>query len=153
MLLLTKEDSKRQLFIHNLVIFGEEYYTKNMKINVDHINSKEIRDDRKSNLRPANDFQNTQNAKIRKDNTCGIKGFTIRLPDSRPSATIAVRVQSYKKRVGKTFVFSEEGLEMAIIWNHNQRLLAHKEFANFGYDIEGKTMENIVEEQAKIFII
>ena len=149
---ISQEDTHIQMFIHNLVIFGEDYYNKNMNIFVDHINNTEIRDNRKSNLRPANDCENTQNAKKRKDNTCGIKGFTIKLPSNRPTAHITVRIQSYKNRIGKHFPLSPQGLEEAIIWNHNTRLELHGEFANFGYDTKGKTLDKIVKEQSEIFI-
>ena len=149
---ITRENSTKQLFIHNLVIFGFDYYDKHMNINVDHINTKNIRDDRKDNLRPADNFENTQNAKRRKDNTCGIKGFTIHISKNRPTAHITVRIQAYKKRIGKDFALSPKGLKQAIIWNHNERLKLHNNFSNFGYDIKNKTLKDIVKEQSQIFI-
>lgn len=146
------EDGKRyQMFIHNLFVFGIDYYIKNLDILVDHKNGNRL-DNRLINLRPANEFQNTQNAKIRKDNSCGIKGFTVQVPSNRPTAHILVRIQAYKTRLKKYFVFNMNGLKKAIIWDYNTRQQLHNDFTNYGFDIKNKTIEEIIDEQSQIFI-
>lgn len=148
---ISQEDTQRQLFIHNLVIFGLDYYTLNMDILVDHKNG-DILNNTEENLRIADNFDNTQNARRRKDNTCGIKGFTIRSRDDRPTKGITVRIQSHKDRIGKSFILSKEGLEQAIIWDYNARKEMHGEFMNYGFNANDKTLAEIVKEQSKIFI-
>lgn len=149
---ITRTDNTRQLFIHNLVIFGFDYYDKNMNILVDHIITKNIRDNRKSNLRPADDFENTHNTKRRKDNTTGIKGFCISRPKDMIKIKIRVRIEENYKRIGKTFDLSQKGLEDAIRWNLHKRKELHDEFTNYGFDINNKTEEEIIKEQSEIFI-
>jgi len=148
---ITREDSQRQLFIMNIIKCGFEFYDNNMEIIVDHINGKPL-DNRLFNLRITDDFGNTQNAKKRKDNTCGIKGFNIYRPKNRPRWIIRARIQSHKERIGMEAPLNYEGLKYLIIWDIITRLNLHDEFSNFGFDIHNKTFEQIIEEQTEIFM-
>jgi hypothetical protein len=148
---ITMPNIGKQYFIHNLLICGLDYYKdKNRKL-IDHING-DATNNKIENLRIADKFDNTQNAKRRKDNTCGIKGFSISIPKNRPLAHIKVAVQGHLERIGHYFIFSPQGLKDAIEWSYNLRLSLHDDFSNFGYDITNKTIEQIIEEQSKVFI-
>jgi hypothetical protein len=148
---ITREDNQKQLFLMNIFKCGFEFYDNNMDVIVDHINGNP-RDNRLFNLRISDDFGNTQNAKKRKDNTCGIKGFNIHRPKDRPKWIIRARIQSHKNRVAMEAPLSLEGLRYLIIWNIFTRFKLHDEFSNFGFDVSGKTYQQIIEEQTKIFI-
>ena len=149
---ITRQDNHSQLFIHNLILYGFDYYDKNIGRFVDHINSKNIRDDRKSNLRPANDFENNCNRKLNNNSTTGIKGITINRPKDQIRPIIKVRIGKDYKRTTKAFHFDLEGLHSAILWNLKTRKEIHKEFTNYGFDIEGKDINIVIEEQCNIFI-
>ena len=148
---VTKPNSKKQWFIHNLVIFGEDYYIKNISLFVDHIDG-DILNNLSSNLRPANVYENTQNARIRKDNTCGIKGFCIKHYNNEYINHIYVRIQSHGARYCRKFELSSMGLQEAIQWNYDTRRKLHGEFTNYGFDATNKTIDEIVAEQSQIFI-
>jgi len=149
---ITRKDSHRQLFIHNLVLYGFDFYDKDVGRFVDHIDSKSIRDNRPSNLRPANDFENNCNRKINNNNTTGIKGFTISRPKDQIRPIIIVRIGKNHIRTRKTFHFDLEGLHNAILWNLKTRKELHKDFTNYGFDIDNKNINEVIEEQCNIFI-
>jgi hypothetical protein len=148
---ITREDSQRQLFLMNIFKCGFEFYDNNMNVIVDHINNN-ILDNRVDNLRVTDRFGNTQNAKKRIDNTCGIKGFNIHRPSNRPTWKVQARIQNHKERIGFEVPLNYEGLKYLIIWDVITRLQLHDEFSNFGFDIHNKTLGQIIKEQADIFI-
>jgi hypothetical protein len=79
---ITREDDRRQLFLMNIIKCGFEFYDNNMDIIIDHINTNPL-DNRLCNLRMADNYQNAHNAKLREDNSVGIKGFNIaKYPDN-----------------------------------------------------------------------
>ncbi|MDM0587825.1 hypothetical protein QTH25_13690 [Clostridium perfringens] len=148
---ITKEDENgKQLFLMNILMCGMEFYDNKSNIVIDHINGNPL-DNRLINLRITNNFGNSQNAKIRKDNSTGIKGFRI-LEGDRPLVKISCRIQSYKNRLEQTVPLSEEGLKYLILWDVLKRKELHDEFSNLGFDIKEKTLNNIIKEQSRIFI-
>lgn len=89
---------------------------------VDHIDGN-VFNNAWSNLRLATREQNTQNAKIRKDNTIGIKGVHIR-SDGR----FIVRVQAFGKR---HYIGAFEDIELAELVAIEAREKYHKQFARY----------------------
>lgn len=81
-------------------------------------------DNRRKNLRPADDDQNAQNASIRKDNTSGVKGVHWHKAERKWTATICF--QGKKRTLG---YFHE--LDEAKAAYEKAALELHKEFANF----------------------
>lgn len=148
---ITRENNQRQLFLMNIFKCGFEFYDNNMNVIVDHINGNPL-DNRLCNLRITDEFGNTQNAKRREDNTCGIKGVSIYRPKDRPQWQIKARIQSHKERIGMQAPLNYEGLKYLIIWDIITRLNLHDEFSNFGFNIHNKTFEQIITEQTEIFI-
>lgn len=85
----------KQYFRVHRVIFAMSYgYWPKL---VDHINGVRT-DNRPSNLREANDLQNTHNSRIRRDNTSGIKGVSWIAAQSKWKAEC--RVNGVRHRVG-----------------------------------------------------
>lgn len=148
---ITLPDIGKQYFVHNLLLCGIEYYINKDKRIIDHRDQNE-KDNRLINLRITDHFGNTQNAKKRVDNTCGIKGFSIIIPQNRPLAHIKVAVQGNLERISQSFPFSLKGLQQGIEWNYNLRLGLHDEFSSFGFEIHNKTIEEIIIEQSEVFI-
>ena len=76
--------------IHRLVFLINKGYLPKV---LDHINNDRA-DNRIENLRPANLYQNSQNSKLRFDNTSGIKGVSLHKVTKKWEA----KVQAYGKR-------------------------------------------------------
>jgi len=91
---------------------------------IDHIDGNR-KNNSLSNLREANHYENTQNAKIRGDNTSGIKGVNF---SSKLNKWIA-RVQTNTKRI---HLGAFDNIEDAKLCIEHYRLLAHKNFTNNG---------------------
>lgn len=83
---------------------------------VDHING-DCLDNRRSNLRLCNRFENNQNANRRKDNTSGVKGVHW----NKKNKNWAVRIQVYNKRI---YLGGFKDLETAKI-AYNQACIKH----------------------------
>jgi hypothetical protein len=90
--------------------------------NVDHENHDTLYN-RKTNLRPADDFQNTRNARIRKDNKTGFKGVTHR----GKKYQAGIRVNGKRKHLGTC-----DTAEEARILYENAAKELHQEFACLG---------------------
>lgn len=88
---------------------------------LDHINGN-ILDNRIENLREATPAQNQYNAKLRKDNTSGIKGVTFR--KSQKTWQVRVKINGVRKYIG-----DYKSLELAEIAATEARNKYHKEFA------------------------
>ena len=146
---ITRKNSSYKLFLMNIIKCGFDYYDKHISVLVDHING-DITDNRLCNLRIANVFQNTQNARKRKDNSTGIKGINLRIRNNKYK--LQCRIQNHKNRIGKIVPFSKIGLKYILLWNIKTRLSLHNEFFNFGFDIKNKTYNQIIKEQTDIFI-
>ena len=82
----------------------------------DHLNC------RRSNLRPATKSQNSQNAKLRKDNTSGVKGVTWHAP----SRTWEARITANKKSI---FLGNYATVAEAAVHVNAARLALHGAFA------------------------
>lgn len=146
---ITKPNDRKQYFLMNIIMLGFDY-SGNKQL-VDHINNNR-KDNRECNLRLANSFQNTQNAKIRKDNSVGVKGFYLIKPKNRPTWKIACSIQYYLKRITCEVPLSREGFKYLLLWDIHYRLNNHEEFSNFGFEIKNKTYRRVIEEQFNIFI-
>ena len=143
--------NNRGLFIHNLVVLGIEYYTKNMsnEILVDHIDTN-ILNNKRNNLRITTKSENPKNANIRKDNSSGIKG--VRISKNRNKLKINARIQNENVRISRTFPFSTQGLIECINWIYEKRNTLHKEFSNHGSKYINMSEEEIKEDMVKTFI-
>lgn len=86
---ITNSNDKSCLSLHRLVMGNPDTH-------VDHINHKP-NDNRKENLRLATVPQNQANAKIRKDNTSGVKGVYFNKRNGCWVATIQVNKKQYSK--------------------------------------------------------
>lgn len=91
---------------------------------VDHINGN-TSDNRIENLRSASCIENQYNAKIRKDNTSGVKNVTWH--NKKEKWQVRITVNKVRKNIG-TFKTIEEAKKAAI----EARIKLHKEFANHG---------------------
>jgi hypothetical protein len=107
---------------HRLVwLFNHGVWPKNM---LDHING--IRDDNRiCNLREANIYQNNYNAKLRKDNTSGVKGVTWNKWNKK------WHVQMRHNGKNKFYGYFED-LELAELVINEIRKKYHGEYANEG---------------------
>lgn len=139
----------KQLFLHNIICFGIEYYLKNNPPIVDHIDTN-ITNNKRENLRITDRSGNAKNANIRKDNTTGIKGINIQ--KQRNNVVIQARVQLNKQRVRKIFDFSLDGLKESIDWIYETRNELHGKFSNHGSKYIGMSEEEIKEDMIKTFI-
>lgn len=91
---------------------------------IDHIDGNRS-NNKIENLRVANNYQNTQNAKLRKDNTSGVKGV-----DWRPKQQKwRVRISSNGVKINLGFYDDLELAELVITEARNKY---HKEYANHG---------------------
>ena len=148
---ITREDDRRQLFLMNIFYCGFEFYDNNMNVIVDHKNGK-ILDNRFCNLRIADNFENAQNAKLRYDNTLGIKGMNLAKYDDRLRWMIRCRIQTHYKRFCKEVPLSKEGIKYILLWNIFKRKELHDDFANYGFEIQNKTYQQIIDEQTDILL-
>ena len=98
-----------------LYVYGE------MPACIDHINGNPS-DNRICNLRPASQFTNNYNAKIRKDNTSGVKGINWNSQWKKWAARISVN--GYRKFLGYF-----DDLELAELVVSEARLKYHGDFA------------------------
>jgi hypothetical protein len=89
---------------------------------VDHINGNRS-DSRIENLRASDKSQNAQNAKIRKDNTTGVKG--VYPSNGKYKAQIQCNKQRHSVGCFDTIAEAEEAIKQ-------KRVEIHKEFANHG---------------------
>jgi hypothetical protein len=110
--------NKKAYRLHRLIFLHQKGYLPKI---LDHINGIKT-DNRIENLRPASFEQNTQNAKIRKDNTSGSKGVRWH----KHAKKWAVRVKANKK----IFHFGYfKDFELADLVAQEARNKYHKEFA------------------------
>lgn len=93
----------------------------------DHINNK-TDDNRIENMRLATVSENNQNARMRKDNTSGVKGVSWNKRDK--VYAVAISVNGKRKIVG-TFV----DFELAELVANEARDKFHGKFANYGIKI------------------
>ena len=105
---------------HRLVFLYHNGYIPKV---LDHIDNDRT-NNRIENLRIATRGQNNQNAKIRKDNTSGVKGVFWNNRTQKWTAALQHNKQKWKK----TF----DTLEEAKIEIESVRMKLHKEFANHG---------------------
>lgn len=98
---------KRHMF-HRLAWF---YITKEWPKNeIDHING--IRDDNRiCNLREADRGENNRNCKIRKDNTTGVKGVSLK----RGKYCARVRINGVRKWIGEFHTIEEAAKAVALV--------------------------------------
>jgi hypothetical protein len=109
------------------------YMLGHIPTNVDHINV--IRgDNRWVNLREASTQQNTQNTRLIKSNTSGIKGisFVVRGGCECYRASIEIHNKSISKVFNPKKYTKEGAMILATQWIQNKRLELHGEFANHG---------------------
>lgn len=92
--------------------------------NGDHENRNPM-DNRRKNLRVANDAENTQNASLRSDNTTGFRGVNWHKRQGKWSARIAVN----GKRINLGYF---DNIDEARAAYESAALELHKEFASFG---------------------
>lgn len=97
------------------------------KTQIDHING--IRtDNRICNLREANINENAWNAKVRTDNTVGIKGLSVH-KTRHGTLNYKARVGFYGKRRSKYFPYTDDGKAQAIEWLQHTRANLHQDYA------------------------
>jgi hypothetical protein len=101
------------------------YHHGNLPTFIDHIDSNKS-NNKIENLRSATNSENVKNAKLRKDNSSGIKGVNWHKVTKKWAVQISVNGQ--KKHIG---IFDD--LELASLVAQEARNKFHKEFANHGY--------------------
>lgn len=99
-------------------------------IDVDHIDEDKM-NCRIENLRLATECQNSANISITVRNTSGTKGISHMTVRKKFHYWYA-ETKSNGKRIGTTFPYTNQGLEMAKDFLKNKRLEAHGDFANNG---------------------
>jgi hypothetical protein len=112
---------KRQYLLHRLIYL---YHNNNVPEFLDHINGNRS-DNRIENLRPATNYQNTCNSKLRSDNTSGVKGVNWNKIKNRWQARIFVN----KKAISLGYY---KDLELAELVMMEARIKFHREYANHG---------------------
>ncbi len=101
------------------------YHHGNLPTFIDHIDGNKS-NNKIENLRSATNSENVKNAKLRKDNSSGIKGVNWHKVTKKWAVQISVNGQ--KKHIG---IFDD--LELASLVAQEARNKFHKEFANHGY--------------------
>lgn len=113
----------------SLSMHRELFYMNNIKIDhieIDHINN--IRhDNRKQNLRIANDAQQSYNCNLYKNNTSGLKGISYL--ERHHKKYWRARINANKHQYSKLFPYTDEGKYQAQQWYDNMTIIKHKEFA------------------------
>ncbi len=84
-----RNKTKAESSIRGLIRMHRQVLNVDNTTHVDHVNGN-ILDNRRSNLREANDFQNSGNQKIRKNNTSGYKGVVWDKRDEKWLAQISI---------------------------------------------------------------
>lgn len=114
----TRYYSKR-IFLHRYVM--NVHNEKWINNNIDHINHDKL-DNRKLNLRIVTSSQNTMNSTVRKDNSLGLKGITLRKDCNRYEVHICKNGISY-------YLGLYETLEKAIKIRKDAEIKYHGEYA------------------------
>ena len=113
----------RKYKAHRLVFLYHHGYIPKPPEFIDHIDNDRL-NNKIENLRVATRAQNNQNAKIRKDNTSGVKGITW----CKKNKKWITQVQTNSVRWRKIF----NTLDEAKVAIEEHRKLKHKEFTNHG---------------------
>jgi hypothetical protein len=112
----TAAEKRKPEFMHRVIMAKQRSHG----MQIDHINGNRL-DNRRCNLRMVNKCGNTQNARMRSDNTSGVKGV------SKQGEKWTARVQSNGKRVFVGIFTTKEEAEKAV---RSRREELHGPFAN-----------------------